>query len=398
MQFLLSGRIASKKARAMILLCAWILGLIAYPSMALADETVPEGDAVYAYHVDQNIPVKVHLDEHGYGAATFFISAEEMYHKGFFTAYTDDNTSGAKMIVESELNGSWPYGSYDGSNGYYWDKKKPLHDNNFSITKDSHVAVTVEGTKYYGPCDFEVSVLGGRPNSTVSATFRVTKHEHAALKRYHSLLGFHSAARDFSYCPTCGRILSGKAGSVYFPRVEAHIDGSPARAWTGKNVRPSVKLDYGDGVTLSGVIPASRYSVSYPAKSRAVGSYRAKVRLSGGSIGSGERLDRSGATVAYRVVPRATRVASVRAGSRSAAVRWAGRSGGNGGYQVRWSAHRSMSGARTASVGSAGRSHARLSGLRPGKRYWVQVRCQKKVGGSWYRSAWSARKSFRTNE
>lgn len=56
-------------------------------------------------------------------------------------------------------------------------------------------------------------------------------------------------------------------------------------------------------------------------------------------------------------------------------------------YQIRYSAKRSMKGARTVTVGAA-KASCTIKKLKAGRRYYFQVRAGKKVGGKIYYSSW----------
>lgn len=75
-------------------------------------------------------------------------------------------------------------------------------------------------------------------------------------------------------------------------------------------------------------------------------------------------------------------------------VKWTKKSGAAK-YQIRYSTKKSMSGAKTVNVSKAAKSK-KVKGLKSGKKYYVQVRVAKKVGGQIYYSNWSSKKSVRT--
>ena len=82
---------------------------------------------------------------------------------------------------------------------------------------------------------------------------------------------------------------------------------------------------------------------------------------------------------------------SVTAGNKKATATWQKVSGATK-YQVRYSTAKSMKGAKTANVAKSKTSRA-LAGLANGKRYYVQVRAFRSIGGHTYYSAWSGKKS-----
>lgn len=74
-------------------------------------------------------------------------------------------------------------------------------------------------------------------------------------------------------------------------------------------------------------------------------------------------------------------------------VKWTKKSGAAK-YQIRYSTKKSMSKAKTISVSKTAKSK-KIKGLKSGKKYYVQMRVVKKIGGQTYYSGWSSKKSVR---
>ena len=75
-------------------------------------------------------------------------------------------------------------------------------------------------------------------------------------------------------------------------------------------------------------------------------------------------------------------------------VKWTKKSGAAK-YQIRYSTKKSMSKAKTINISKAAKSK-KIKGLKSGKKYYVQVRVVKKIGGQMYYSNWSSKKTVRT--
>lgn len=75
-------------------------------------------------------------------------------------------------------------------------------------------------------------------------------------------------------------------------------------------------------------------------------------------------------------------------------IKWTKKSGAAK-YQIRYSAKKSMSGAKTVNVSKSTKSK-KIKGLKSKKKYYVQVRVVKKIGGQTYYSNWSPRKTVKT--
>ncbi len=93
------------------------------------------------------------------------------------------------------------------------------------------------------------------------------------------------------------------------------------------------------------------------------------------------------------VVP-GTTIKKAASAKKAFTVKWTKKSGAAK-YQIRYSTKKSMSGAKTVNVSKAAKSK-KVKGLKSGKKYYVQMRVVKKIGGQLYYSNWSSKKSVRT--
>ena len=109
---------------------------------------------------------------------------------------------------------------------------------------------------------------------------------------------------------------------------------------------------------------------------------------SGTDTNKGEKADtNSGSNVTLK----ATKIKSVKKLKRGFKVKWAKRSDVSG-YQVRWSLKKNMKGAHKKTIKSAKKRTFKKTGLKRGRRYYVQVRTFKTVNGKRCYSAWSKAK------
>ncbi len=92
------------------------------------------------------------------------------------------------------------------------------------------------------------------------------------------------------------------------------------------------------------------------------------------------------------VVP-GTTIKKVTPAKKAFTVKWTKKSG-TAKYQIRYSTKKSMSKAKTVNVSKAAKSK-KIKGLKSGKKYYVQMRVVKKIGGQTYYSSWSSKKSVR---
>ena len=87
----------------------------------------------------------------------------------------------------------------------------------------------------------------------------------------------------------------------------------------------------------------------------------------------------------------APKITSLTAGQKKVSAKWNKVSGATK-YQLHYSKNKNMKGAKTVNVAKSKTSRA-LAGLASGKRYYVQVRAFRSIGGHTYYSAWSGKKS-----
>lgn len=86
--------------------------------------------------------------------------------------------------------------------------------------------------------------------------------------------------------------------------------------------------------------------------------------------------------------------AKAAASKRAFTVKWTKKSGAAK-YQLRYTTKKNMSGAKAVNV-SKNKGSKKISGLKSNKKYYVQVRVVKTIGGETYYSPWSAKKSVKT--
>lgn len=164
---------------------------------------------------------------------------------------------------------------------------------------------------------------------------------------------------------------------------DAKISGLRSVSYTGSARKPNPVVELG-GRTL---VKGRDYKLTY-SSNRNVGT--AKVIISGMGAYKGSR------TAAFRIIPKATKIKSIRPHGRGFRVRWVGRTVQVSGYQLRWSRRADMSSAKTKLIKSKKRTVCSRKGLGANVRYYVQVRSYKTVKGKRYWSAWSKISSVKT--
>lgn len=167
------------------------------------------------------------------------------------------------------------------------------------------------------------------------------------------------------------------------------------KTYLNKSIKASITLRM-NGKTLK---EGRDYTIKGEKTGKAIGTYRVTA--------TGKGRYRGKAEIAWNIVPKGTSIkGKMKAGKKSLTVKWAKPSKSNlkqtTGYQVRYSMEKSMKGAKTKTVkasSSAGKKCSlKLSKLKGGKKYYVQIRTYKKVGGKTYYSSWSKAKTVKVKK
>ncbi|MDE8703057.1 BspA family leucine-rich repeat surface protein [Adlercreutzia equolifaciens] len=161
--------------------------------------------------------------------------------------------------------------------------------------------------------------------------------------------------------------------------------GKSSLVYNAKSQKPSVTLTWKGKVLKQG----TDYTVTYK-NNKNIGT--GKILIAGKGAYSGSR------TVQFKILPQPVALSKVKAAKKSCTVSWKPTSTIKKtvtGYQVRLSTDKSMKKAQTVTVKKATKSSVKVSSLKSGKTYYIQVRTYKKVGGTNYYSSWSKAKSVK---
>lgn len=163
--------------------------------------------------------------------------------------------------------------------------------------------------------------------------------------------------------------------------------GLSSYVYDGKVKTPSIRVTDKSGKILT---KGKDYTVSGNSSAKLPGSYRITVTGIGSCTGK--------LSASYKIRLSTTSVSSIKGQKNSFTVSVAKRPAVKvTGYQLRYSLKSSMSGAKRVSVGKkASVVRKTVRKLRSGRKYYVQVRTYKTIGGVKYYSSWSAKKSVRT--
>ena len=159
--------------------------------------------------------------------------------------------------------------------------------------------------------------------------------------------------------------------------AEPDVTVSPkSYVYTGKAIKPSVGVKNG-----SKRIDSANFSFSYHSDHTSVGRHIFRVVLRGDYRGS--------KLASFTIVPKKTKISSVKAGKRSATVNWKKQAVQTSGYQLQYSIRKNFSSKKTKTITKNTTVSKKITGLKSGKTYYVRVRAYKTVSGTKYYSAWS---------
>ena len=201
-----------------------------------------------------------------------------------------------------------------------------------------------------------------------------------------SCRGNYSGSGTESFRITDQDAASGNAPKKITPKVRL---SKTRYTWNNKVHTPSVAV-YDGSVRL----PASQYTVSYPKGRRNVGEYSVRVTLKGDYSGK--------KTVTYTIVPKGTRIKSLKGAEKAVRVRWARQSAKMSsavisGYQIQVSSDPEFrKNKRTVTVRGYRNTSDRIGWLAPHRKYYVRVRTYRTVGEKRFCSAWSRAGKVRT--
>ena len=159
-----------------------------------------------------------------------------------------------------------------------------------------------------------------------------------------------------------------------------------ALTYNGKALKnPTVKKAVLGKKTLSS---KTDYTVTNVTKSpKAVGTYKITVR--------GKGLYGGSKTLAFKINPKGTKLASVKAGKRQLTAKWAKQATQTTGYQLQYATKSNFkSGVKTVAIANPKTLSRTVKSLKGGQKYWVHVRTYKKIGKTTYYSSWSAAKAI----
>ncbi len=147
--------------------------------------------------------------------------------------------------------------------------------------------------------------------------------------------------------------------------------------YDGKAKTPAVTVKDANG----NVIAATNYTVAY-SNNKKVGTATVKV------TGTGSYTGTKSAT--FKINPKKTSISKIQATSKGFKVTWKKQATQTTGYQVRYSTSSKFTSATTVKLSKNTTTSKSVTKLSANKKYYVQVRTYKTVGGKTFYSGWSS--------
>ena len=157
--------------------------------------------------------------------------------------------------------------------------------------------------------------------------------------------------------------------------------------YNGKVKTPAVTVKDSKGKTLR---KNTDYTVTYAKGRKNVGKYKVTVTLKGNYSGT--------KTLSFTIVPKGTKLSSVKAGKKQVTVKWKAQKKSTTGYQIQYSTSKKFKSAKIATVKKNKTTSATIKKLKGGKKYYVRVRTFKTVGKVKYYSVWSGNKNAKVKK
>jgi hypothetical protein len=164
-------------------------------------------------------------------------------------------------------------------------------------------------------------------------------------------------------CSVCGNTVT--TATIY--KAKTVKLAKTTYAYTGKAIKPSVTVKDSKGKTID----KANYTVTYPSSCKNVGTYTVTIKFKGNYSGTKK--------LTYTIQPKATKLSSVKAGSKSFTAKWSKQKTQTTGYQIQYSTSSKFTKATTKTVKKSSTTSLKVSKLTKGKKYYVRIRTYKTV-------------------
>ncbi len=179
-------------------------------------------------------------------------------------------------------------------------------------------------------------------------------------------------------CSTCG-----DKTYTTIPMIKTVALSATSYVYDGKAKKPGVTVKDGTGK----VVPAANYTVAYKNNVN-VGTGTVTVIFKGNYSGT--------KAISFTINPKGTAISKLKAGKKQFTANWTKQATQTNGYQIQYSMDKSFkSGVKTVNINSNATVKTTVKKLTSKKVYYVRIRTFRKIGNTYYYSAWSATKNIK---
>ena len=185
-------------------------------------------------------------------------------------------------------------------------------------------------------------------------------------------------------CQYCRHVKSKE--TIYYPKTISL--STTSYTYDGKTKKPTITVKDSNGKKIS----SSNYTVTWSSGRKDVGEYSAKIKFKGNYTGT--------VTKTFKILPKATSLTKVTAGTKSFTAKWKKQSTQTSGYQISYATNSAFTSAKSKTFSGSSTLSGNVTKLSAKKTYYVRVRTYKtvKVNGSTKKiySNWSTAKKVTT--
>ena len=269
--------------------------------------------------------------------------------------------------------------------------KTVTHTHNLTLVAAKAATCTEGGKKAYYKCEgcgkFYEDVLGTKEITDLASWGNIAKIAHTTKQTVTKATPT-ANGKIVNYCSVCKKTLS----TTVIPNASSIKLKATSLTYNGKVRTPKVIVKDETGKTL---VKNTDYTVSYAKGRKYVGKYAVKITFKGKYSGT--------KTLYFTIKPKATRISSLKAGSKKFTVKWKKQATQTTGYQVQVATNKKFKkNKKTVTIKKQKTTKTTVKKLKAKKKYYVRVRAYKtvKINGKSIRiySGWSKTKTVTTKK
>ncbi|MFU2518695.1 MAG: fibronectin type III domain-containing protein, partial [Clostridiales bacterium] len=309
------------------------------------------------------------------------------------TAWTGDSTGHWHKCTRCDATttkAAHDYGSDNVCDTCGYNKTVP-HTHNLTLVAAKAATCTEGGKEAYYKCEgcgkFYEDVLGTKEITDLASWSNIAKIAHTTKQTVTKATPT-ANGKIVNYCSVCKKTLS----TTVIPNASSIKLKATSLTYNGKVRTPKVIVKDRTGKTL---VKNTDYTVSYAKGRKYVGKYAVKITFKGKYSGT--------KTLCFTIKPKATRISSLKAGSKKFTVKWKKQATQTTGYQVQVATNKKFKkNKKTVTIKKQKTTKTTVKKLKAKKKYYVRVRTYKtvKINGKSIRiySGWSKTKTVTTKK